>query len=379
MTGPFVSPNWHVALIHFPICLLIAAAVTATANVFCRRASLRRFARWLFLIGALSAVPVVLSGVYALDDVVFRSQPQGHVSEWPWRDLARRAILRGGVAGDAASTAEAWRMLKLHVWLEVIGTVLVVMALLVVMARRGRTTNSIFVFPAACGIGLITCGAWFSGETIYRYGTATELQSASGATQAKSPGLASEIERKAEHFLGPPLQLHTFIVGVTVAAVLLALGVWLRNGTAAVTLPEGSNQRRRRGVSIFFVASAGFAILPALAGFWALSAPDEAGSWAPAKLWAAIADHRDNPDGLLTRRLAHVLCAICIILLLFALAVSVRWTRGRIVLQRILVGLLIIALAIQFWLGILLLFDGKGVKAGQKFYLFRPAEHDGAQ
>lgn len=185
MSHVLINPNWHVVLIHFPLCLLLVGIAIELLTIVLRRPPLRTAGRWILLFGALSAVVVAFSGIYALDDLVYRSQrPQAsQASERPWRDLVNDARLYGGPAiGDASNahadqqrTDEGWRMLKRHAWLEGSGTALVVILLVCATALPGRPRHGLIV-PLA--LGLILWGAWFSGETVYRDATATQLKGA---------------------------------------------------------------------------------------------------------------------------------------------------------------------------------------------------------
>src|SRR5207302_5265875 len=130
------------------------------------RTSLRAAGRWMILLGALSAVVVAFSGIYALDDVVYRSQRPGasQASERPWRDLAWDARLHGGGAdGPSAAeekrhTSEAWRMLSWHAWLEGCGTAVIVVTVLVAVAVSRpprRVLSALLRVLLLVGLGLM--------------------------------------------------------------------------------------------------------------------------------------------------------------------------------------------------------------------------------
>src|SRR6185312_13959149 len=107
MSRIFINPNWHAALIHFPLCLLVVGVGIEWVTVVYRRPLLQAAGRWILLLGALSAVAVAFAGIYALNDVVSRSQraTASHASERPWRDLARDARLHGGPEAPDPSAA----------------------------------------------------------------------------------------------------------------------------------------------------------------------------------------------------------------------------------------------------------------------------------
>lgn len=403
MSSIFINPNWHPALIHFPLCLLVVGLGIEWLTVFFRRPSIQKAGRWILLLGALSAVAVAFSGIYALDDVVYRSQrPEAsQASERPWRDLAHDARLHGGqemrdpsaARADRSRTDEAWRMLAWHAWLEGGGVALIVAVIILATALSGRMRHRL-MFPfrllLLAGLGAMLWGAWFSGETVYRDATATQLKGAGeprpGA--AANARLAAQIGQDLEYFLGPPLQTHVFIAGVTVAAAAGALLAAILGFQAAVPValptsdeptrgppveePTGTLRRNRLAARLWLTGAL-LALLTGFLGLWNLSRPDEANSWSPPKLWATIIDRSDNPDGPINRRTAHVIGAICIVTAMLCFAAIARW-RGQ--SRRLLAALglaLLLLVAVQVWLGILLLFDGKGVKSGQPFYRFRPA------
>jgi uncharacterized membrane protein len=402
MSRIFINPNWHAALIHFPLCLLVVGVGIEWVTLVFRRPSLQAAGRGILLLGALSAVAVAFSGIYALDDVVYRSQrPQAsQASERPWRDLARDARLHGGpevrdpsAAGeDRGHTAEAWRMLSWHAWLEATGTALMAVVVIAAVGIAGRARHRLmlpFRILLLVGLGLMLCGAWFSGETVYRDATATQLK---GSGEPRPPaaaagGWAGKVGQQVEYFLGPPLQTHVFMAGVTVAVAVGALVAAMRKLKAAAPVAEptsadpaapppaqetSGNPKRHRPAARFWLAAALLAILTGFLGIWNLSRPDEANSWSPPKLWATITDKSDNPDGPVNRRTAHVIVALCIVAALFALAAISRWRGQRKAPLAAISLVLLLLLAAQMWLGILLLFDGKGVKSGQPFYRFRP-------
>ena len=399
----FINPNWHAALIHFPLCLLVVGVGIEWLTVVFRRPPIQRAGRRILLLGALSAVAVAFSGIYALDDVVYRSQrPEAsQASERPWRDLAHDAQLHGGqemrdssaARAERSRTNEAWRMLAWHAWLEGGGVALIVAVVILATGLSSRMRHRL-MFPfrllLLAGLGAMLWGAWFSGESVYRDATATQLKGADEPRPGApaNAGLAAKIGQHLEYFLGPPLQTHVLMAGVTVAAAAGALIAAMWRFTAAVPVapptsdqpthgppveePQGIPRRNRLAVRLWLGAAL-LALLTGFLGVWNLSRPDEANSWSPPKLWATIIDRSDNPDGPVNRRTAHVIIALCIGISLLSLAAVARWRgQSRRVLAAIGLALLLLV-TVQVWLGILLLFDGKGVKSGQPFYRFRPA------
>src|SRR5438046_1216547 len=70
MPKEFINPNLHVALIHYPIAMLITGTLIEIFSFLWRRSGFRAAGRWMILIGALSMVPTLTSGIYAFRDVL---------------------------------------------------------------------------------------------------------------------------------------------------------------------------------------------------------------------------------------------------------------------------------------------------------------------
>src|SRR5512141_799892 len=66
MADEFIMPNWHVALIHYPIALLTLGVLVELLSFLWRRGGFRAAGRWMILLGALLAIPALTAGIYAL-------------------------------------------------------------------------------------------------------------------------------------------------------------------------------------------------------------------------------------------------------------------------------------------------------------------------
>ena len=119
MDKEFVNPNLHVALVHYPLALLVAGTLIEVFSFLWRRHGFRTAGRWMILLGALTAVPTVTSGIYALYDV---ANPNNETVLWSQI-----------VAQNNLHSAQ-WEMLTDHLRLEIISTFL---ALLEVFGRNG--------------------------------------------------------------------------------------------------------------------------------------------------------------------------------------------------------------------------------------------------
>lgn len=407
MSDIFIQPNWHPIAIHFPLALLVTGLVIEVFSSV--HSSLRRAGRWMILLGALSSIVAAFTGIYALDDVVFRSQRESasHASERPWRNLALDARLHGGREPSGSSdgkedqdrTARTWKYLSRHAWIEGPATLIVTLTAMSALAfpswARQRRTYILLLALLLLGAASMAWGAWYSGDTVYHDAAATELKGKK--TESAQPGAAKSFSKRIgaalEHFAGPPLQAHVSMAGLTVALVLVALALTIRKsaeaGPAATRLTPGA-ESQSLGEDLpgeessighagwpsvrFWVLAIVAGVFAAFLGLWALSRPDEAATWAPTELWATITDKADNPDAPMNRRTAHVLMATAILLLSAALAAFTHWVPNRKRVIAIMALLLVVTIGTQLWLGILLLYDGKGVQAGQRFYQFRPPE-----
>ena len=69
MADRFIVPNLHVALLHFPIALLLLGTAIEVFSFLWRRSGVRIAARWMILLGALSMLPAAASGMFAFSDV----------------------------------------------------------------------------------------------------------------------------------------------------------------------------------------------------------------------------------------------------------------------------------------------------------------------
>ena len=84
MAKEFINPNWHVLLIHYPLGVFVLGMVIELLSFMYRRSTLRAAGRWMILLGALSAVPSALTGVYAFANVARMDLPAGVNPDQPW-------------------------------------------------------------------------------------------------------------------------------------------------------------------------------------------------------------------------------------------------------------------------------------------------------
>src|SRR5215213_3038990 len=122
MTKEFINPNWHVILIHYPLGVFVLGMVLEIACLVVRHhGSVRSAARWMVVLGALSALPAAYAGAYALSDVARRTATQVPDTA-PWH----------AVTSGSSLTPAQWEMLESHVWTN--GGVTLIAAVLVTLA-----------------------------------------------------------------------------------------------------------------------------------------------------------------------------------------------------------------------------------------------------
>jgi uncharacterized membrane protein len=391
----FINPNWHVLLIHYPLGVFVLGMLIELLSFVYRRTSLRAAGRWMILIGALSTIPTALTGIYAFANVARMDLPQGvSNADQPWHDVWSQTHL----------DEHQKEHLRQHTLSQAIATgvcaVLVTLALGLSDAWRRKLYIPI-LFGLLFGLVAMLYGAWHGGEMVYRYGTAVlrvqEMGATPEASQPKTSESAAdeqaEVKRGPEKYV-PPLQLHVLLAGLSVAFALAALGLSMRaiatsegpyvdertrdldefgldRNLGQAPAPPPPPQRRTGDLDVARslnpeadVESDRVARLPvsrtwliafligagaALAGWWFLGGPDEIRTWEPRRLWDAVVH---NP-----RRLYHVVTGTVILLVPLLLALITRVARRPKALLGILSLVLLAAVALQVWLGVLLMFD----------------------
>jgi hypothetical protein len=213
------------------------------------------------------------------------------------------------------------------------------------------------LFLLLVGCGLTVAGARLGGESVYRFGTGVGREA------------PTTLPRTIEYFF-PPEQIHIILAGITVAIALAALALSIRSITQAApvtqvdfiaaalgpppTLEYSQQMTEPEDVVMSRVPAARFWLLAALAalitigvGVWLLASGAE--TWVVKDLIAFV---REAP-----RRLFHVAAGSAILILSLILAALARWAPQQKGLLTIFVILLLAAVAVQVWLGILLLYD----------------------
>jgi len=356
-----VKPNWHIAIIHFPIGLIVLGSILELFSFLgWRRTSLRAGARWMLLAGAILAVPAAFSGIYALGDVV-----------------------PNGINAVRASDPELANYLWLHVWTQSSATVL---AMLIVSVWIGLSDGwrdrlaIVFKFLLLILIGLISYGSHVGGEQVYEHQLATEKR----LTPATLPTAAQLGEIDTWATLFPPDQNHIVLAGFALAAACVCIGL-----AARATHYEDLNALRAEGqfASAFslrgdepiverphelYVSPTNHTpavrtgrlwavawvllLLTAVSGLAILAI--DAHSLDVNMLWDSISKPIEATDPGLTRRFAHVLVGVFIVADGLVLGLLSRFARRRATVLAMFALPLILAMAAQIWLGTLLMLDG---------------------
>jgi len=404
MEHQFVTPNWHVILIHYPLGLITIGVLIELLAFLWLRSTVRNAGKWMILLGTLACIPAVTTGLFAFADVAHKANPNA-MEMGGWGDVT---------AGHPWSQVQ-WDYFKHHIWYEASGTAVMVLACLLWLGASEATrrrAHPVFLLLCVAGLGLMVAGAWYSGEDVYRFGSATMADPAvpadarASAQQAGVPHFENWRQR-LEYFV-PPLQAHTLMAGLTVAVAVGALGMALRamnrpagvsdfdarlvgdpNAPAAgdpnapppdaayLAVLRGAGPERatdvrsadlvevrptRLPVGRFWLLACVLGLITAGGGLWVLT--QETNSWQPKALWGAISggEHGDHAEhgvaATLNRRVVHVALGVSIVVLTLLLAGVGRWTARRRGIVSILALLLVLVVAAQIWMGILLLYDG---------------------
>ena len=369
LLAELLAPNLHVALIHYPLGMLVVGVLIELFAFLWPQSTVRTAGRWLILIGTLSAIPAVFSGIYALRQV---ARVDLAVQGRSWADVkAASPVLHDPVI---------WHELMTHTLYQSISTAVAVLAVIVWLgcgdgARRSLRWPVLVLLLGS--VGGMMVGAWWSGEAIYKHGTGVDH----GWPQTEADTSMPAFSRFENWF--PPVELHIIAAGVTVALSLAAVGLSFRKLallTADPTLPAepdgyGSGDVARSfnpnlevtrptvvPASRGWVVALLIAVVTATGGWFVLAR--SAGTLDTAKghyqdvpklLWAQV---KPDPPQKVNRRLAHVAGSATLILLPIIFAVAAKWgPRGR-VLVSVLTGLLVVVVAAQVWIGVLMLYDG---------------------
>ena len=391
MGKEFINPNWHVILIHVPLGVFVLGMIIELFSFLYRHSSIRIVARGMIWLGALSAIPAATTGIYAFANVVRMELPAAPANQ-PWADVAAAASQTE--ANPGGLTGEQWEFLSRHAWAQGISTIVAALLATIAFGCSDRWRQRLQI-PLMAGLlfalAAMIWGAYFGGEMVYRHGTAVQVVQERGATPEAStvPSTGesaadeqTEIKRGVERYV-PPVQLHVLLAGLTIAVAFAALGMSLRVMTTAdqwrdpevsparnlldlETGPMGGRDELNVGRSLnpdadfgagpVGIPSARFWLLAALltlgtmlAGWLMLSRMDEVGTMDPQAMWKSVVGK--------PRRLYHVGAGGAILVSILILALVARFARRSKFLLGFFSLVLLLAVALQVWLGVLLMFD----------------------
>lgn len=368
-----IRPNWHMALVHFPIGLLVAGVLVEVFSFLgWRRSSFRTFGRWAILLGAIVAVPATFSGLHALDDVV-----------------------PGGIAALELTDPIAAETLRDHLWMNSVATgaamLLVVVWIALADVWRDRL-SLVFKILLLLTLALVVIGAHHGGEIVYAH----HIGPYEGGPASLPAALPDQpIDKLLDQALVSQ-QTHVVIAGFAIAMACVCLGWSIRavaqhedlsaddeaanaHRIAAAFAPDIGALIDPRGLlghgavspnhtppvraGRFWFLTALLLLLAAGTGIWYLAmnesnASDGRGQWDVQALRYAITTPLEENGPQITRRFAHTISGAVLIggsLLLALAATTARRNKWLLIMLAIP---MIAALAIQVWLGILLVTDG---------------------
>ncbi|MEC4880808.1 MAG: DUF2231 domain-containing protein [Scytonema sp. PMC 1070.18] len=139
--------NIHPMFVHFPLALLAVGLLFDILGYFFKKESLTHAGWWCFLLGVISAVVTVFTGLQAEETVT--------------------------VSG------EAHEILEQHEHFQISSTVVFVLLLIWRSLTRERTPRLpiIYFTIAVLTLAAISFGAHYGGELVYEYGVGTAVQS----------------------------------------------------------------------------------------------------------------------------------------------------------------------------------------------------------
>ena len=410
----FITPNWHAVLVHAPLGLLSAGILIEIFSFLWRQSSARMAGRWMILLGAITAVPALTSGIYAYRDAMSpMTNVKDVVFQDTWHELLegklvdRASVVPGEKAKEITAgemlAGEAGKALWNHLLFNCIGVGVIFVAIIAFIGASDRWRRRLYLpllLTLAIGEGLLISGSHLGGIAVYEH-----------AVAIKPPTPKSTIAPTRDEQLSaliPPAQLHMTLAGWVVGMALVALGLSIRaitEGTptlaseedwfegeqprpasptdATVTRPHGiiaagadtlvmegrvetvplgeTPPPVRAAIVRPVIVTPTVPLLPiATSRYWLLAtafalATSVAGLWL-IKVW-------DWPNLLATlksqnRNMYHSILGTSIIVLTLVLALVTRIARRSKLAISIFSVLLFLAIGLQMWMGIVLTFDG---------------------
>jgi uncharacterized membrane protein len=433
MDTELIQPNLHVALVHFPIGLFVVGMLIELFSFMYRRSGFRTAGRWMVLLGALLAVPVTFSGVYALNDTSTARVPADYRSD-AWKVRVE----------NSHWNAEQWETMRRHTIASAVATSLALIGSILYLAASDAWRSRLYLpillmlTVALAGFGI---SAHLGGEAVHRLhvsmpdvaparGTAmypldgpTEevslqtqpstqpadasttqtpapqtpdittpqvppapasttpgdgTETARGSSLSDALGRAGEVAKSRTPmqwatYIAPPMQVHLIGAGFVLSLAALSMGLSMRVITTGVPTVEGvgriadalehTDPRGRSRISPtqlgalpwenlpsarFWLLTALAALLTACAGAWYLGL--SADTFDPVKLW----EYARATE----RRFVHIVTGSAIVVLPLLMAIFARFAPRAKFILLVMSLLILLAMAMQIWIGVLMLFDG---------------------
>ena len=410
----FITPNWHAVLVHAPLGLLSAGIIIEIFSFLWRQSSARIAGRWMILIGAITAVPALTSGIYAYRDAISPVTNVNNVEfDTSWHELLegklidRASVVTGEKAKEITAgemlASDAGKALWHHLLYNCIGVGAIFLAIIAYIGCSDLWRRRLYLpllLTLVIGKGLLIWGSHSGGIAVYEH-----------AVAIKPPTPKSTIVPTRGEQLSavlPPAQLHMTLAGWVVGMAFVALGLSIRamtEGTPNVVVEEewfeGEQPRSASSKDVVGTRPNGIIatgaetlateghletvplgetpspikaemvrpvviaptvpLLPiATSRYWLLAtafalATSVAGLWL-IKVW-------DWPNLLATlksqnRNMYHSILGTSIIVLTLVLALVTRIARRSKLAISIFSVLLFLAIGLQMWMGIVLTFDG---------------------
>lgn len=390
MTPPFVSPNFHVILIHYPLALFTLGLVIELFGFLWPKSSVKSAGRWMIFLGVLSSLLALTSGLYAARQVL------GSEYGATWLEIKSSARL----------SEDQWLFLTRHFWLNAAASVLSVAAVMTWVSAsdpgRARLRWPILGI-LTLSLAAMLAGAWHGGEMSWRMGVGMQIDprnapeatigpahgSVDGATNkdlttrvdsAPTVDLATKIDGASDTDLttrvdavldvyAPIVQVHTIAAGAAAAVVLVAIALSFRRinladeeervrrwqeadpaGNVRMAFDERALDRHLTpppAVVRFYLMGALALLLTAVGGVYLLALIVGSFQWS---------DLQESVR-MLPRRLTHTILGASLVALTLLLAILARWFPRHKGLVATVAILLIACLSAQFIVGATILFD----------------------
>lgn len=392
MQSELITPNLHVALIHFPLAMLSIGVTIEFFSFLWPRSTFRVAGRWMILLGALAAIPATFSGIYA-----FKAIAQTNMDA-NWHDLKESSPI--------LSQPAVWNMLRRHTLYQAIASAVAVFVVMIWLGASDRVRKSLHVLMVLILVGVVGAmvyGSWFGGEMVYHKAVAVDLTTQpteSAETPTTMPIKWTDGPTKYEMWF-PPIELHIIMAGVCTAFAVAAIGLSFRRLHTAVdpmdepivTVSHETMAPRTHAAAVDLVRSFNpgmdLSLRPHIpAGrFWMLTfllalITTLGGLFVIARDADILKDITQKPNQTATllwnqikpsdgegaskagekstknyRHFAHAVAGSAIVILPIVLALLVRFAPREKIILSIVTFLLIVAVGLQVWFGILLWLD----------------------